>query len=192
MKLRCNPTKIALRELPANGKTFEFNRETAELNTTFADLIGHKTPFTVSVHLKPIGNAFELSGRISTQLNLPCSLCGTDLPLGVDENLHEVLVVGEELPRDGQSAKVNHASELLEGASAEVLDSDIFDLAEYLHEILALVAPIRMTKNDDCEKGLCPEIKPLLQKGVLKLDSGTGEEAKHNPFNVLQTFKLKS
>jgi uncharacterized metal-binding protein YceD (DUF177 family) len=192
MRLRCNPTKIALHELPDSGKTFDFNRETGELNSTFADLISPSTPFTVSVHIKPIGNAFELSGKISTRLNLPCSLCGNDLPLGVEENLHEVLVVGEQMPRDAQSAKVNHASELLEGASAEILESDIFDLAEYLHEILALVAPIRFTKNEDCEKGLCPEIAPLLQKGALKLDSGPEKEATHNPFTVLQTFKLKS
>lgn len=193
MKPRLQPTQISLLDLPADGKTFHFDRETAELNPVLQSLLDSETDYAADFTLRPLGNAYELSGTLATELKIPCSLCGIDLKHPVRERLYEILVLGEALPRDGHEAKVNHVTELADQASAMVLEDEVFNLAEYIREILVLASPTRLTKGEDCDLGICPEVQQLLKNGALLLDDPqTTGAAKHRPFGVLQNLKLKS
>jgi uncharacterized protein len=191
-KGRTHPLKVNLRDLPQNGREFSYDLESGELNEIFADIIGVGQNYSVAVHIKPIGNAFELTGSIQTTLLIPCALCGLDLELPIFERLREILVVASELPRDGHEAKVNHVTELESGPSSQMLTSDVFELGEFLQEILALAEPTRLTKGADCEQGLCPEVQTLVKNGALVLDSEKMAAKTYKPFESLERLKLKS
>ncbi len=191
-KLRIQPLQISLNEIPNQGKTYQYTRESAELDKAFSDLILPQQNYSVEITIKPMGNVFEMRGSLKTQMQIPCALCGIDLPHQVDENLQEILVIEENLPRAGHEAKVNHVHELHEGPSAQMLETEIFDVAEYLHEMLALTVPIRKTRGTECESGFCLELEEYVKNGLLTLDTKSKGTATHNPFGVLQGLKLKS
>lgn len=190
--LRAYPTQISLKDLPLEGKDYTYSRESGELNQAFSDLLPPNESYRVDLHIKPIGNAYEMTGTLKTQLSIGCALCGLDLPYPVQERIQEILIIADELPRDGHTAKVNHVTELIDGPSSQVLPSDMLDVAEFLHEILALSIPIRLTKDSSCDAGLCPEIKGAVTTGTLNLDPKANNGSTHKPFGILEGLKLKS
>lgn len=72
------PTFINLKELEDQGEEFNFSRESAELNKALFDLIGDHA-YICEIAMRPMGNAFEITGKIDTQITLPCARCGRDM-----------------------------------------------------------------------------------------------------------------
>ena len=67
--------KIRLAEIPVEGRKFSFNRQTGELNSALTDII-EEAPYRVELLIRPLGNAYEMEGRVVTSLKEECALSG--------------------------------------------------------------------------------------------------------------------
>jgi uncharacterized metal-binding protein YceD (DUF177 family) len=191
MKTRLNPIDIALKDLPPEGREFTYTNESGELNEALADLID-QNPYEVQFRITPMGNTFDLKGSVRTSMNLECSLCAMDFKFPVQQNLHEMLVVQKPLAKGDQQSKTNHAHEWTEqGPDYILLDSDVFHVDDYIHEVVGLAEPIRPLGKADCDlscENITEPIRRLMSQGSL----GGSDSIRTNPFQVLEKFKLKS
>jgi uncharacterized metal-binding protein YceD (DUF177 family) len=191
MKPRLNPIEISLKDLPAEGRAFTYTRESGELSGFLEDLID-KNPYEVSFQIMPVGNAFTLQGQLTTGLNLACSLCAIDFKFPVKQKLNELLVVQRPMAKGEHQGKANHAHEWDDsGPDYILLDSGVFNVAEYIHEVIGLAEPMRPLGKPDCDiacENLPENVKKLLDPELAREQ----DPIKTNPFRVLEKIKLKS
>jgi uncharacterized protein len=182
--------KINLREIPAEGRTYDFDRETGELNEALEDLLG-KRPYNVSLFIKPMGNVFEMTGSLRASLPEVCSKCGWDLELKISRKFHEFLMEEQDSPRNAQSVHGNHSVDFLtEGPSVTSTQNDVFDSAAYVHEAVGLATPFYPW----CEDSQCVHLLEVeAKRQELEQSYATTEtRAGHPAFSVLKTVKIKS
>lgn len=188
MKPRLNPIHITLKDLPPEGRSFTYSRESGELTEILKDLIG-QNPYKVEFTITPMGNAFDLRGSIVTNLDLQCSLCAMDLKHKLNEPIHELLVIQKPLHKGDQQTKANHAHEWNEsGPNYIMLESDVFHVDEYVHEVIGLAEPIRPLGKPDCDLD-CENMSESTRKWLI---AGESTDIRTNPFHVLEKIKLKS
>jgi uncharacterized metal-binding protein YceD (DUF177 family) len=191
MKPRLAPIEIHLRDLPPEGRDFVYTRESGELNHALADLI-HKNDYRVEFHLMPMGNTFDLRGKLITHLDLECALCALDFKFPIEQKLHELLVVQKPLEKGDQLVKNNHAHEWEnKGPDYILLDADVFHVGDYIHELVGLAEPIRPLGKPDCDincENLSEPVKKYLGYGA----ENAPDPIRTNPFQVLEKIKLKS
>jgi uncharacterized metal-binding protein YceD (DUF177 family) len=192
MKSRMTPTEITLKDIPAEGRDFDYDRESGELNAALHDLVG-ENPYRVHLHITPMGNAFDLRGEVETALNLLCATCGTEFKYPVKHSLHELMVVEKPLNKNEHHSRANHAHEWENsGPDCLMLDSDILKVKDYLHEMIALAEPIRPLCSPSADEDRCSQAKDLPERDWLSFGpEKPGEGIRTNPFNILQKVKLK-
>ena len=177
------PTSVILKELPPEGQTYTYSRESGELNSVLKDLLDEGR-YNVSIELKPIGNAFEISGKIQTHVDLECSRCGRDLDFPIADEFREIIVVEAERPRGVQGSHT--ASHLVnDGPYCNYVTSHHFDIADFVHEHIAASEPyVVECKKDDCEQ--------WMEKAQVLVDRGAVPATKESPFAVLKGFPTKN
>jgi uncharacterized metal-binding protein YceD (DUF177 family) len=194
MKPRLTPTEIVLKDLPPEGREFNFTNESGELNDILKDLIG-SNPYHLHFRITPMGNTFDLKGRLQAGMDLQCSLCAEDFKLPIDLNLHELIIIERALGKGDQSTKSNHAHEWeTAGPDYIVLASDVFNAGEYAHEAVGLTEPIRPLCAPQTPEG-CVHSKERIERPWLSYsgeERGTGTQLRANPFQTLEKLKLKS
>lgn len=182
--------KIKLHEIPEDGKTFHFNRETAELNQELKDLIENSN-YNAEVSIKPLNSRdYEVKGQITTQTTEICSLCGEKFKFNIKTSFHELLIPASEDYKNSQFSKSNHVSELNEeGPGVIEYKNEIFAAGEYLHEAIAISVPYNPKPeiNDD---GSCKVCLKAAINDTFTYDEKMGEEVKINPFQALKGIKL--
>lgn len=183
--------KIKLNEIPEDGRSYEFNRKTAELNPALADLIQDE-PYDIQFSIKPLNSKdFVLTGTITTRTGETCSRCGDDFKFPVTKKINEILIPKPEMDRTGKYIK-SSVSINDDGDGVAVLEyvNSQFDLGDYLHEAIAIDVPFnpmpKTKPNGDCT--LCD--KPSNHSPVI-YDENLGVE-KTNPFALLKDLKLKN
>jgi uncharacterized metal-binding protein YceD (DUF177 family) len=182
---------IHLKELPSAGEDVEFTNKTGELNATLRELIEHHD-YRATFHLAPLGNAYELKGEMETTLPLLCSVCANSFTLPVRNKLHEYLIIESAFARGERMAKTNHAHEWEnEGPDYIVLENDHFDVAAYIHEIVALLEPMRPLCAPQLATG-CTHSAEKIQRNWLAFNEEGERQLANNPFQVLEKIKLKS
>ena len=145
---------INLSEIPSEGRSFICNERTAEFNESLNDLIG-KGPYEVDFFIQPVGNIYQVTGKIYTEQTMSCTRCLREFPLKLNESIHELLIPGKEMPRTGKESKVNHTSELeTEGPSTTVVSYPNFDPSSMLRDIVALAQPAHPICTAEC-LGIC-------------------------------------
>jgi len=144
--------RIRLSEIPEDGRHFSFNRETGELNEALRDLID-QAPYKVEFEIRPLGNAYQLQGKLITQITETCSLCGWDLHLPLTKDINEILVDEPAADRETHHVHGNQSVNFLnDGPSMTPVQNETFDAAEYVHEVIALAEPLYPSCGDpDCE-----------------------------------------
>jgi len=182
--------KIKLSEIPEEGSSYEYTRESAELNLILADLIGSES-FNIQLFIKPLNTRdFILTGQIKTRTEENCSRCGDAFQFSVSKKVKEILIPKQEVDRTGKYSKSSVA------ISEQDADNDVveyennqFDVGEFIHEAIALevpFAPMPATKpNGDCT--IC-ERSP--SKSKMLYDEKMSDETKTNPFESLKNIKL--
>ncbi|NJL26172.1 MAG: DUF177 domain-containing protein [Calothrix sp. SM1_5_4] len=192
MKNRLNPIEIALRDLPEEGREFIYTRESGELNGILKDIIGSNN-YRVELRISPMGNTFDLQGRVSTEIDEQCSVCAIDYKEPIRQSLHEMIVIERGLGKGDQMTKTNHAHEWeAQGPDYMILESDTFNVAEYVHEMIALAKPIRPLCSPESEGG-CKNRDQKVERAWLSYgDEAMGTNIRANPFQVLEKMKLKS
>lgn len=192
-RLTLNPIEIVLRDLPPEGRDFEFTRESGELTGALKDLVGGND-YLLKFHLSPMGNTFDLKGTLTTKMDMQCSMCAEDFKQPVDLKLHEFIVIERAMGKNDQTTKANHAHEWESGGPDYiVLQSDTFNVAEYAHEAIALAEPIRPLCSPSAADG-CANGGSRPEREWLSFGDGKNPktEIKANPFQVLEKLKLKS
>src|SRR5665213_2123546 len=160
MKPRLSPIEINLKDLPAEGREFTYTEKSEELNEALADLIG-KNPYEVTFTITPMGNTFDLKGILKTNMDLQCSLCAIDMKHPISVKLHELLIVQKPLAKGDQLTKTNHAHEWESGGPDYILlESDMFVVADYIHEAIGLAEPTRPLGKPNCDLS-CENIPEL-------------------------------
>lgn len=191
MKKRLNPTQIMLKELPPEGREYEYSRESGELTEDLQELIDDND-YSVRLTVRPIGNAFDLQGELKTSLDLQCSLCAIDFKFPVNQKFHEVLVIETPLDKGDQHTKANHSSEWDPNQPEGIyLESPLLDVGELIHEMVAIAEPMRPLGRPGCEEA-CENRKDGVQRDWLSLDAKDSKSIRNQPFAVLEKMKLKS
>lgn len=183
--------KIRLSEIPEDGKHFLLTRETAELNEALKDLIGCHD-YTADFFIKPISSKnFQLTGSIKTSLPEECSLCCLDFKLPVSAKFNELLLPQMEEGRTDHYAKPNHQSDATSGGPNMVeYRGQEFDMAEYLHEVVALEEPFNPIpeQNDKGECGVCGQ--NIKEKSFSYIEDDSKTLNPESPFSALKNLKL--
>jgi uncharacterized protein len=176
------PTTVNLKDLPDQGESFEFNRKVGELNKQLNDLIGNHD-YEVNLSVRPLGNVFEISGLIRTEMDLICSHCGRDMVTPIEDKFTELIIVMDEKPRAGHSG---HTGSLLdEGPACNYVTHHTFDLGNFTHEHIALAEPFQPR----CGRSDCDQV--FLQAAGLSAPKVPGAPNRDNPFAVLKDLNLK-
>lgn len=172
--------KIRLNEIPEDGRSYIFNRNTGELNLALEDLI-QNNPYDIDLFIQPMNSKdFNVTGKLFTHTPAQCSRCAEDFKLAVEKRINEILIPQQEDDRTGKYAKTSGA---VDESSISVTEYDKlqFDLGEFLHEAVALEVPF----NPKCDK--CAKNK---SEQPFVYDEKMGEETKPNPFQALKGLKL--
>ena len=146
-----NPLTLQLKDLPKQGVDLHFTKETGELNGVLDDLIGNN-PYRIQIYICPDGPVYMIEGHIQTQMNLACARCALDFKHTVIKHFRESLIVqSKKSRRAAYSVPVNRED------FCTVLFDPLFDLGDFLHELIAVEEPLRplgksdCDNNDDCE-----------------------------------------
>jgi uncharacterized protein len=181
--------KINLSEISEDGRSFHLTNDSGELTTVLADLIG-KNHYVADIFIKPLNSKdFEFSGKIETKTPEQCSRCGIDFTFPINQRFREFLIPKQSQPRGSKYSKVNHFSDLPENApEVSEYEGNIFDLGEYLHEVVALAAPFNVAGPED-ENGDCSICKIPLKGRSFSYDEQMPPDKPQNPFAVLKNIK---
>jgi uncharacterized protein len=184
--------KIRLNEIPQDGRSYIFDRKSGELNDALKDLI-EKNPYLVDITIKPIGNAFEMRGKIETFTHEVCSKCGEDFDLKINRRINEILFEDETEYRKAHSVHGNQSVDFLgEGPSMLPYKGNVFDAADYIHEVVALEEPFYPMCGPGGECLHKEEIDRIQAKLQMEFENAVEEEKKAgNPaFSVLKGLDL--
>ncbi|MCB0391487.1 MAG: DUF177 domain-containing protein [Bdellovibrionales bacterium] len=183
--------KINLNEIPEEGEKFQFSRKSGELNKYLEDIL-HGGEYSIEFRITPVGEAYELKGAFEADMSLVCSRCAYDFKRVIKEEFNEILVISEELPRNGHLGRTNHSSEgfLQEGPFFNEIRSPQFSISNFVHEIIALAEPLNPTGKSDCNEN-CENYKTALAEGWLKSDPESKNQQK-SPFDVLAQLRKET
>lgn len=178
--------KIRLNEIPEDGRQFSFTRETGELNSSLKDLLA-KAPYRVDVTIRPLGNAFEMEGKLVTSMAELCSLCGWDLNLPLNKSFKEILIEQPEVDRETHHVHGSGSVDFLGEVDASATYKDgVFEIGEFIHELVAISEPLYPACGDpDCEH----LEEATAKRAELAAEFAKADEAK-SPFAMLKDVQL--
>ncbi len=179
--------KIRLNEIPEEGRHFSFTRETGELNAALKDVLA-KAPYKIEVTIRPLGNAYEMEGKVVSSMEEICSLCGWDLNLPLNKTFREILIEEPEVDRETHhvhgSGSVDFTNEV--NASSTYKDG-LFDAGEFIHELVAISEPLYPKCGDpDCEH----LEEATAKRAELAAEFARADKAE-SPFAALKDVQLK-
>lgn len=177
-------TMIDLKEIPPEGKEYEFSNTVNPLKTLFRGLLGGDYPYHLRFFILPIGDGFDMTGSLTTVNEPLCTRCGTDFKADIKEKIHEILIEEQEHPRGASYAKPNNFSELVEnGPSITLVHHYKLDLEQFLIDIIGLAQPMNtlLCGGNTC---LVHGDSPFVYEEELPDQEAT------NPFAALKSLRL--
>ncbi len=182
---------INLNEIPDEGLSYSFSRETGELNESLQELL-EDSNYKVDFYLRPLGQGFELKGKGTAELPEMCSRCGIDIRLGLNAEFNEILMPKLKLERNSKYSKPNHISDNdhLENKNVNVTEfiKDEFDVGDFVREAFTLLVPICPVAEVD-DKGNCNVCGVDINNTKFGYEEDMGENIKKSPFDILKNFK---
>lgn len=177
--------KIKLNEIPEEGRSYIFNRQTAELNSVLQDILDNND-YAISLDIRPLNTKdFTILGSVTTQTREQCSRCAEDFNFSIEKKIHEILIPSQQEDRTGKYAKTSpniiNATDEEQQIGVTEYSKQQFDLGEFVHESIALEVPF----NPHCHT--CQ--KQGDEKAFI-YDEKMGDETKPNPFEALKGLKL--
>lgn len=177
--------RIRLSDIPEEGRNYSITRESGELGAALDDLIPN-AEFRVELSIRPTGNVYLLEGKVQSSFQELCSLCGWDLSLPLNRAIKEILI--EAPPEDRETHYVHdHHTPNEEELSTATYKNGMFDLGEYIHEVVAISEP----SYPACEDPDCEHLAEAnLKKEELRRQFEQAE-AKQSPFAGLKSLKIE-
>lgn len=181
--------KIRLTDISKDGRTYHFDRQTADLNAALADLIQNQD-YIIDFHLRPLNTkTFEMKGSLKAYVASLCSKCGEDFTLEVSRPFHEILTPAQPSERTGRYSRT-HVSDDDAISNYEYPDDMMFDVSEYFHEILGIAIPA-FPKHPEAEMEVCNDALKALGIGPFSADKEIDYEEKPNsPFSSLKDLGI--
>ena len=187
--MRKDPLKIKLTDIPDEGKSFTFSQQDPTAVQALEDLLGRNQPFQIQVTIRPLNSQnYELVGTVQSASIQQCSRCAEDFELKLHQKIREIMIPTLDVGRTGHYAKTTSADEANDLSSIQYAEDLIFDLGEYVHEIIALNTPENpapQVKGDQCLG--CPR---KVTPGAFDYDETTPTESLPSPFDVLKNLKV--
>ncbi len=180
---------INLTEIPEDGRAFEYSRKTGDLNDMLKDIIGDRD-FDVNLYIRPIGNAYEMIGQVTTKVAEVCSLCGWDIEVPITKRVNEILIPEGDAYRKDQPVHGNQAVDFLSnGPTVTEYKGSTFDAGEYVHESIAISEPA----YPNCGDADCEHLKESAKIREELASTFQAQEKKpgHPGFAALKDLKLK-
>lgn len=188
MKKPAIPLRINLLEIGPEGMSYHFTKESGELSEVLAPVLG-SNPYSVAVELHPMGNIFSISGTWETNMNLICARCALDFSQPAQAKFNELIVIEEDRPRTGKSAKVNHTSDTDPDAPfCNYLQNPWFDLGAFIYEQIVSNEPVQPSGCQDLGDA-CPNFQEAIGNGWISKQEPP--PAPETPFSILKDFKLQ-
>ncbi len=182
-----------LSELNKDGQLFCYNHRSGELNEVLAELIGSHE-YKVELTIKHLGNAYEVRGTLKTTLDLPCSRCGVDVDKPLMVEFYELLIIDDStVYTNGSQSRQNYSSDNSSEVYCHTIESNMFDIGEYLHEQIAINTPYQALGSESCYTS-CSNFTEAQNKGLISTERPVSVEGSntHKPFKILGNIKLNS
>jgi len=173
---------INLNEIGQEGKSFYFDNKTAELNSHLSNLVGDQA-YEANFFILPIGKSFDISGKIQANLPLICSFCTVEFNFTTTQNIHEIVVIGENKNLAGWSGKWDNESE----TNLTIIDAQKFNIGDLAYQTIGLAVPNQPVCKEEC-KGLCHHCGIDLNRE--KCNCAEQKNKDISPFSVLKGLKL--
>lgn len=176
--------KIRLNEIPVEGRSYLFDRESGELNSSLSDLVGTGA-YEVSLLIRPISNAYEMKGKVQAVLKETCSKCGWEFDLPVERRVHEILFEEQDDHRKSHSVHGNQSVDYFsDGPTMTPIHGDVFEPGKFVHEVIALEEPFYpVCGNGECER--IDEVREMQRKLELELQMADQKATGHPAFAAL-------
>jgi uncharacterized protein len=184
--------KIRLAEIPKEGRSYSFSRESGELDAALQDLV-QDHPYQVELFIRPIANAYEMRGTVKTQLTELCALCGWDIQVPIERKVNEILMPEEdEEHRKSQSVHGNHSVDFdNEGIELVSYKGENFDPGAYVHDVVGIAEPVYASCGDnDCER--LKEARAIQEALALEFAKAEEKRVGHPAFSVLKGLDKNS
>ncbi|MDZ4676637.1 MAG: DUF177 domain-containing protein [Oligoflexia bacterium] len=142
--------KLKFHEIPQGGLDFDFSQKTGELNTTLFDLLGDYPVYQANIHISPADSLVQVRGKLTGELRHICSRCAEDFSSQFSKNF----VTNYYKSEDNISGLTDSIDDLDGSFDLEFLEGNEINLAEAVHEQVALEIPFQPLCTEEC-KGLC-------------------------------------
>ncbi len=171
---------IDLLTITKNGVSYDFDEFSPETDGAFIDLIGREC-FNIHVKIKPMADAYKISGKLSSCSMEICSHCGYNIHCPLESFINEFIIVEKQRPRNTQ---VSQSSRNFDSNQPSVtyLNKPQLDLKEFLHEIMAFsMEPFPV----------CKDLKICQFRQFHRKEKNTNKPIGHPSFALLKDFKVK-
>lgn len=183
---------IHLNEIPEEGKSYTLTRSSGELNKLLEDLVGTED-YKIELYIRPLTHGYELIGSTQGQTPELCSRCGIDIVIPLNTQFKELMLPKLNLERNSKYSRQNHVTDsehLSDAPSVIEYDGNIFDVGEYLHEVIGLLIPSCPVAPID-GNGKCKTCGvDTTKENAFSYTEDLPEEKTDSPFAALKGIKL--
>ena len=174
-----NPLTIRLKNIPNKGWEFHFDRQSRDLNQVLRDLIADNN-YSIDVHIQPTGEStYKIKGVIETHLNLLCSRCAYEFKHKIRKDFSEKIIVQKKQERNEREVRINHYSEQSQQENFTVLNDSLFNLADFIYEMITIEEPIRPLGFSTCDQNdSCENLKNLKATDIFHKNTSLEEKLK--------------
>ncbi len=175
-------TIVKFHEVPQGGLDFEFSQKSGELNQVLFDILGDYPVYHAILHITPMNAMVKLKGEIKGELRNICSRCAEDFSQSYSKNFLTAFYKSDEGIKNFSGA-IND----LEGSfDLEFLEGSEIDLAEVIHEQVAIEIPFKPLCSENC-KGLCVKCGTNLNTSTCNCTINI--EKANSPFEKLKSLR---
>jgi len=172
--------RIDLQNIDDDGKSFHSNDLSEDLKGSFKDLIGDND-FKIDFEIRPLGNTFQVLGKMETHYPEVCSLCAEEISVPLQTPINEILVIEEKRPRNTQVSQSQQNFDPMNPA-ATYLNEPYLEADEFLHEIMAAA----IQSFPSCiDKEACED-----RQAIIKEKMAAQQSLGHPGFEALKGIKL--
>lgn len=157
--------KIKLKSLSQKGLKLRYDQDSAELREKLKPLIGENS-YNIQVDIQSFDqSSYIISGKIETQINLLCARCAYEFKKPINKLFKEKIIIQKKLERIDKSVRNNHFSELMD-ENWTLVEQALFDLGDFLYELIAIEEPLRPLNSDSCDKDYsnCKHLKRMKEQ----------------------------
>jgi uncharacterized protein len=179
--------KIETHHIPSRGMTLNYQKEAGHFITlkemTAAGACQFKSPLTINLEVVPARDYIEVTGQLTTVVELACSRCAEafDLPL-----THPFkLTYSQKIPKALQSDEEESAELTADQIGVVFFRGEEIDFTDTVQEQVVLALPFKALCSEQC-KGLCAHCGIDLNHNTCQCD----RHAASSPFDVLKNLKL--